>query len=514
MPRYTYERLSYEDNSFLVMETPTMPMHVGATQIFRSGPLATAEGGIDVASIRRLTESVLHRVPRYRQKLAWIPGEDQAVWVDDAHFSLEYHMRHTSLPRPGTEAQLKQLAARVIERPLDRSRPLWETWVVEGLEGGRFAMINKLHHCMIDGVTGVDLSQILQSPVPRDEIGEPQRFIPRPLPSPAELRRDARRRLLTLPLRWLATLIEFGRTSDDALGEAGERLRALRGLLGWLVYGASETPLNGRLGPHRVFDWLTLSLEEVKSIRRALDCKVNDVVLTVVTGAVRDFMIRRQARPEDVDFRVSTPVNVRREGDRRRMGSRVSTWVVPLPLAEPDPVQQLRAIHETTRAARESHQELGTELVLSVLDGLPFAPSASITSRPVNTIVTNVPGPQFPLYLLGAEMLECFPQPPLLANMGLSIGLLSYNGRMCFGFNGDSDRVPDLGDFLRLMGRSFERLASAAGVVSSGVGTHVRPAPAPLPKPEEEDAPGRGPLGPRRMEPVRHRASAATQAEP
>jgi WS/DGAT/MGAT family acyltransferase len=484
MPHYTYERLSYEDNGFLVMETPTNPMHVTGIQIFRAGPLATNEGGIDMDSIRGLTESVLHRIPRYRQKLAWIPGENHAVWVDDPHFRLDYHMRHTSLPRPGTEGQLRRLAARIMEQPLDRSRPLWETWVVEGLEGERFAMISKIHHCMIDGAAGVDISQILQSPSPEREIGVAPRFIPRPHPSPDDLRSATRQRLATLPFRWMRNLVAFAREHDKPLAELSARVRATRDLLGWQLVRPSETPINGRVGPHRIVDWLTIPLQDVKAVRRALDCKVNDIVLTLVTNAIRDFMIRRQVRPEDLDFRVSAPVNVRRDEDSGRLGNRVSTWVVPLPLGEPDPLAQLAAIRETTLALKDSQQALGTEVVMSILDGLAIHPPASMASRSINTIVTNVPGPPFPLYLLGAEMLECYPQVPLLENMGMTLGVLSYNGRMCFGFIADYDRVPDLADFSSLMQRSFDRLAAAAGIAPQPVEETAR---VPTPKPPEPE---------------------------
>jgi diacylglycerol O-acyltransferase len=461
---YTYDRLSYEDNGLLLMEGATRPMHVTGTQIFRAGPLATEDGGIDVGSIRRLTASVLHRIPRYRQKLTWIPGENHAVWVDDPHFNLDYHMRHTRLPRPGTERQLKYLVSRIVEQPLDRSRPLWEMWIVEGLEGDRFALVNKIHHCMIDGIAGVSIAQILQSPSPQREIGSTPRFIPRPHPSDDELRRDARMRRLALPFRWLRDVISFARSHDQPLTEIARRLRAIRELLGWQVVRPSDTPLNGPVGPHRVSDWVTLPLADIKAVRKALDCTVNDVVMTGVTGAIRDFMIRRQVRPERLDFRVSAPVNMRGEQDRGRLGNRVSTWVVPLPLGEPDPLRQLAALRETTAALKDSHQALGAEVVLSILEGLSFTPPASVSSRAINTIVTNVPGPQFPLYLLGAEMLECFPQAPLLENMGLTICVLSYNGLMCFGFIADLDRVPDLDDFVALLQRSFERLSGVAGV--------------------------------------------------
>jgi WS/DGAT/MGAT family acyltransferase len=497
---YTFDRLSYEDNGLLAMETATRPMHVTGTQIFRAGPLATEDGGIDVGSIRRLTESVLHRIPRYRQKLAWIPRENHAVWVDDPHFNLDYHMRHTCLPRPGTEGQLKHLVARVVEQPLDRSRPLWEMWIVEGLEWDRFAVINKIHHCMIDGAAGVDISQILQSPSPEREIGTAPRFIPRPHPSDDELRRDSRVRQLALPFRWLGDLISFARDNDQPLAEFTRRLRAIGELLGWQVVRPSDTPVNGPVGPHRVSDWMTLPLAGIKAVRRALDCTVNDVVMTAVTGAIRDFMIRRQVRPEELDFRVSTPVNVRRDEDRGRLGNRVSTWVVPLPLGEPDPLRQLAALRETTLALKDSHQALGAEVVLSILDGLSFHPPASVASRAINTVVTNVPGPQFPLYLLGAEMLECFPQAPLLENMGLTIGVLSYNGLMCFGFNADFDRVPDLADFVALLQRSFERLSAAAGVEPIRPVAPVRVRPR---KRRQEPAPA-APVEPAREQPIRH----------
>ncbi|MBW2385565.1 MAG: wax ester/triacylglycerol synthase family O-acyltransferase, partial [Deltaproteobacteria bacterium] len=190
MSRYQYERLSVQDNDFLVWETPALPMHGAGTNIFEAGCLRNEHGGIDFEAIKRLTESVLHLIPRYRQKLVWIPGEDHAVWVDDDHFNLDYHFRHTSLPRPGTDEQLRLLTARLMEHPLDRSRPLWETWVVEGLERDRFATVNKFHHCMIDGASGVNLFQLLLSRTPDRETREVRRFIPRPTPSPRDLRND------------------------------------------------------------------------------------------------------------------------------------------------------------------------------------------------------------------------------------------------------------------------------------------------------------------------------------
>src|SRR5262245_1546989 len=231
MARYSWERLSAQDNSFLLFETDHLPMHVASTQIFELGPLEPAEGGVDYAEIKRFIASVLHRIPRYRQVLRPIPLEGTPVWIDDAHFELDYHVRHTSLPRPGSDAQLRQLAARVMAQRLDRARPLWEIWVVEGLAGGRFALINKTHHCMIDGASGVDLGQILQSPTPERVIHEAPRFIPRPAPTDGELLRDALRRRLGMPLRAASGLRAFRRETQDLWSELGVRARALRDML-------------------------------------------------------------------------------------------------------------------------------------------------------------------------------------------------------------------------------------------------------------------------------------------
>jgi diacylglycerol O-acyltransferase len=460
---YRYERLSAQDNGFLRWEKPNLPMHGGATQIFRAGPLATPEGGIDFETLKRGLESILHLIPRYRQKLAWLPAEKHAVWVDDPHFSLDYHMRHTALPRPGSDAQLKQLAARIMERPVDLGRPPWEIWVVEGLRDGRFAAIAKMHHCMVDGVGGVDLASRLMSTTPAEEIHieSPPRFVPRALPSRVELLRDEGSRLLGLPLRAARGLLDFVRGSDDPVGEVAGRLRAIAEMARYKLEPVSETPLNGPVGPHRIFDWLQVPLDEIKAVRKQLGCSVNDVVLGIVTGAVREFLIRRQSPPDGLVFRVATPVSVRREEDTGRMGNRVSTWVLELPLAEPDPRRQIALIHEKTRELKASQQASVVELLEAVHEWIPIDVQALSTGTQ-NMFVTNVPGPQVPFYMLGAELLEIYVHPPLIENLGLVVGVMSYNGRVCWGLVADYDRVPDVADFAALLRRSFERIVAAA----------------------------------------------------
>jgi WS/DGAT/MGAT family acyltransferase len=468
MPRYSYERLSAQDNSFLLFETRNVHMHVASTLVFESGPLRTRDGGVDIQAVKRSFEAVLHKVPRYRQRLDFVPIEGRAVWVDDQHFSLDYHIRHTALPKPGDEAQLKKLSSRVMAQQLDRKRPLWETWVVEGLEGGdRFALISKIHHCMIDGASGVDLAQIQFSTDPEHRpTKQPPRFMPRPAPSRGELMRDEAMRWATLPLRALRGAREFSAASEDVRGELLVRARALVDAFG-MASGASETPLNGVLGPHRVFDWLRVPIAEMKAMRKALGCTINDVVLTIVTGAVREYLIYRGVRPEGLEFRVGAPVSTRSESERGRLGNRVSSWILSLPIAEPDPRVQLESIHEETKRLKESRQALGVEMMMQVVEYTPsnlLTLGARAISGPINTIVTNVPGPQFPLYFSGAKLLGLYPQVPLMENLGLGIALASYNGTVHWGFNADPDIVPDLDAFLVRVRGAYDNVARAAGV--------------------------------------------------
>jgi len=473
MEHYNYERLSAQDNDFLQWESPALPMHGSGLQIFEAGPLARGDGGIDFAAVQRAFASVLHRVPRYRQKLAWVPGEDRAVWIDDPHFRIDYHIRHIALPRPGSDEQLKRLAADIMERPLDRGRPLWENWLVEGLEGGRFGLINKTHHCMIDGASGMALMQTLFSRTPDYEPVEPPRYVPRPAPTAFELQRDTWRRRLALPSRLAVAAGRMLRERKDLSSEVAAQARALVEMARFKLIPASDTPLNGPIGPHRVFDWLELPLDAVRAVRRKCGCSLNDVVLSAVTGAVRRFLIGRQLRPEHLDFRVSTPVNVRRQGDDGRLGNQVSSWIVRLPLDRNDPVEQLRAIHEKTAALKESNQASAVELVNRLHEFVPFD-IQGLSRGTQNLLVTNVPGPQFPLYLLGARMLSLFAQPPLIDNIGLAISALSYDGKIGFGFTSDLDRVPDLDDFVRDLAASFDALREAAlGPAGPGVRASV-----------------------------------------
>jgi len=469
MPKAYSDRLSAQDNSFLLMESPNCHMHVSSTLIYEATELRTEGGGIDFDRIMRATESYLHLIPRYRQKLHFIPLENHAVWVDDRHFSLDYHVRHTSLPKPGNEEQLKKLSARIMAQPLDRKRPLWETWVVEGLENDRFAMITKIHHCMIDGSSGVDIAQIMMSTDASTTISEAPTFVPRPAPSNADLLRDEVLRRASLPLQILKGINAFVAETEDLATEVTARARILWQTLGQGLR-ASETPMNGPPSPHRKFDWYEMPLEDVKAIRRGLGCSVNDVVLTIVTGAIREFLQMRGARPEDLEFKISSPVSVRREEEKGKLGNRVSSWILSLPIDEEDPKRQLERIHATTQDLKKTNQALGVEMIMKAAELAPsslLSLGAQSISGPINSIVTNVPGPQVPLYLQGAKLLSLYPQVPLLGEMGLGIALMSYDGKLCWGFNANPEVIPDLADFVTFIRDAVDRVAAVAQVTLS-----------------------------------------------
>ena len=465
MSQCAYERLSFLDNSFLIMEGPNTPMHVAGTATYEVGSLRTPEGGIDIDRIRGYVNSRLHLIPRYRQRLAFIPIENHPVWIDDAYFNIHYHVRHAALPRPGDERQLKRLAARIMAQHLDRSKPLWEMWVVEGLEGGdRFAVISKIHHCMVDGMSSVDLLNVLLRPDPVDSFEPAPDWLPRPEPTSFDLLRDAAYRYAALPFELGRNLQDVTRQARDPRSDLRARLRAVRDTLGASLRPPSSTPLNQPIGPHRRFDWLAMDLARVKDVKNVVGGTLNDVVLATVAGAVRRFLKRRRVHPEHLDFRVMAPVSVRAAEERGKLGNRVSAWMVPMPLDERDPRRRLERIRETTAALKDSKQALGAEVLTAVGEWTPstlLSLGAQLATRrlPFNLVVTNVPGPQVPLYLLGARMLDNYGLVPLADNLCLGIVLFSYAGKLCWGFTADWDLIPDLHDFVLDVERSFRELA-------------------------------------------------------
>ena len=481
MSRYAYDHLTFLDNSFLIMEGPNSPMHIAGTATFSGGSLFSAEGGLDIDRIRDYVASRLHLIPRYRQRLATLPLQGRPIWIDDAHFNIHYHVRHTALPRPGDDRQLKRLAARIMAQHLDRSKPLWEIWFVEGLEGGdRFAMISKIHHCMVDGVSSVDLLNVLLQLEPSDAVHAAPDWLPRPGPGLFDLAGEAVERAASWPSALGGGVQQAVRDVQDPRSDLRARLRAFRDMFGTSMRTVSATPLNRPIGPHRRFDWHRMPLAEVKAVKNALGGTLNDVVLATVSGAIRRFLERHRVNVEALDFRVMAPVSVRAGDERGTLGNRVSAWMVPLPLADRDPRDALARIRETTEQLKESKGALGAEVLSEVGEWTPST-LLSLASRmltralPFNLVVTNVPGPQLPLYLLSARMLDNYGLIPLTDYLCLGIVLFSYDGQLCWGFTCEWDLVPDLHDFVLDVEAAFLDLKVAAGLAAA-------PAPAPARK--------------------------------
>jgi len=460
-----YERLTALDASFLAIEDENCPMHVGAVAIFGPGPLVQPEGGFDIERFTKFVESVL--APRYRQRLAGMPLTGDPVWVDDARFNLHYHVRHLSLPHPGDERLLKRLAGHVMSLPLDRSKPLWELWVVEGLPNGRFAVITKTHHCMVDGVGTSDLMTASMQTHPDASVSEPKPWKPRPAPGRLAMAAGELRRRAGMGFSALGSAAGVVAHPLRAVSAVREGVAGLGEIVEAGLHRVSATPFNIEIGPHRRFDWLRYELDDVKEVKNRLGATVNDVVLANVTGALRSFLIQRGEDISDLDFRAMVPVNIRSEDESGQLGNRVATVAVPLPLAEPDPRRRLAQVVAAMGKVKASRQVGGMEMMEEISEwGLTrlFTQFARLTaiSRPFNVVVTNVPGPQIEAYLLGSPLREAYPLVPLFKNQALGIALFSYHGGLFWGVNADWDALPDLHLLVEALALDFRELEKAA----------------------------------------------------
>src|SRR4051794_12383533 len=458
------DRLSAVDASFLAQERANSHMHIGAVLLLE-GPAPAYDDFL--THIR----SRLHLVPRYRHKLAFPPLETgRPIWIDDPSFNLEYHVRHTALPAPGTEAQLRALAARVHSQRLDRAKPLWELWLVQGLEDNRFALISKTHHALVDGVSGLDLMTVLfdLSPVPQalPHEGEPWRAAGEP--SSVALAARGVKGLLKLPLELAGDALTAATHPASSLDQVKEVLEGI-GEVAWAgLNPAPETPLNVPIGPHRRLAFVRNDLADFKLVKDALGGTVNDVVLSVVAGGLRTWLRARGVRTEGLELRALVPVSVRTKDAQGDLGNRIVVLRGPLPVYVEAPVARLRVVRQAMDGLKESKQAVGAAAITNLEALAPptilaQASRLQFSTRLFNLLVTNVPGPQFPLYVLGRELEDLFPVAFLPENQSLAVAVMSYNGRMDFGLLGDYDAMPDLealGDALK---ESLEELVEAAG---------------------------------------------------
>ncbi len=436
------------DASFLHQEGPTSHMHVGGLTLVEGPPP-------DMEAFLEQIRKRLHLVPRYRQKIAHTALDSgRPVWIDDPSFNLEYHVRHTALPTPGEWDQLCALTSRIFSQQLDRSKPMWEMWLIEGLSDDRFALISKTHHSLIDGISGVDLATMLfdMSPGP-PPIKHPSRpWSPRKEPGTAELLAAGLKGAVRAGYELAEGALDALTHPDRALARAREMAEGIGEIVWAGLNPAPETPLNVEIGPHRRYVGIEKQLEDFKLVKNAFGGTVNDVVLSVVAGALRAFLISRGVRTEGVELRALVPVSVRAEDEHQQLGNRIVAMRGPLPVYIADPIQRLRFVSHAMDGLKESKQALGAEVIAGVQNFAPptllaQASRLNFSTRLFNLIVTNVPGPQFPLYVLGREMLAAFPVAFLPEHHALAIAIMSYNGQMNFGLLGDFDALPDI-DFI------------------------------------------------------------------
>ncbi len=446
------DRLSPLDASFLYLEEPTTAMHVGSVGVFDPGP-----GGFDHEDLVALLAQRIAYVPRYRQRVRSVPGRlANPVWVDDEHFDLTYHVRRSALPRPGSREQLADLVARVQSRPLDRSRPLWEVYLVEGLADGRLAIITKTHQAMVDGVAAVDIGQVVLDPSPTPPAAPPGTWRPAPEPSPLELVAGAVGDALRRP----SEVVDTVRTGvDDVRTTAGRVVSGVLAVARSAARSAPPSPLNATIGAQRRFAMVDAELDDLRAVRKAHGGTVNDAVLAVVAGGLRAWLMTRgEPLAGAAVARALVPVSVQHDaggdgdgGAPAPLGARVRSQLVDLPVGEASPVMRLHQVAYQLRAHHESGQAVGAEALAGIagfapptLHSLGARLANTLSKRLFNLVVTNVPGPQVPLYADGARMLAAYPVVPLAKGQALAVGLTSYDGGVYFGLNADRDTMPDL----------------------------------------------------------------------
>lgn len=462
------ERLSSADAAFLAVEDPHTPMHVGAIMVFRK-----PRSGFDYQRLVRLIEQRISLVPRYRQKIVQVPcGMSAPRWVDDEKFDVSFHVRRSALPKPGDEQALTELAGRLMSRRLDRERPLWEIYLVEGLSGNRFAMITKSHCALVDSTVGMEIGEVLldRSRIPRAEV--PAEWVPAREPSRLDLLMEVAREAVTTPL----TIVDNTRTTLGNLRQAGDRMkeaaRAIGGATRWVLDPAESSPLNVPLTGQRRIALTDHSLDDLRTIKTAADCSVNDVLLAVVTGALRSWMASRgEVVQRDLVLRALVPMSVRSLEEDAAFGStdRVLSMAVDLPVGEETANVRLGRIAYATSAHRRTRRAVPADVLASLgwfapstMHSLGARVTRDITDRGANLVITNAPGPQQPVYFAGAQLVAVYPVLPLWHKQALAMGVTSYDGRVYFGLNADRDGMVDLEVLASMIDDSIAELLTAA----------------------------------------------------
>jgi diacylglycerol O-acyltransferase len=502
-------QLTSLDAQFLAMETPRVYGHVGGFAVH--DPTTAPGGQLTREDICRLIGERIHLLPPFRWKLATVPlGLDHPYWIEDEDFDLDFHVRETAVPPPGGARQLGEQIARITSRQLDRSRPLWELYLVHGLEGGKVGILTKIHHSAVDGMSGAEILSILLDSSPEGrEVPPPEAGYGERAPSQYEM---LGRGLLGIPrypvraLRALPTVLPgLGDVPGIGVVPGAERLSRLasrakglpRGSLDGGVLNESRTAraprtrFNSRISPHRRFAFGSLSLAKVKAIKNELGITVNDVVMAVCATALREWMLERDELPKD-PLVAMIPVSVRSEEERGSFGNRVSTMIVPLPTNEENPRTRLMLVHDSMRVAKDRHNALPANLMQDATQFIPPAlmsrasrvvmELAEVARPALNVVISNVPGPREPLYLAGAELVANYPVSVIMDGVGLNITVLSYRDHIDFGIVADREQLDDAWPLMRKLSEALDETEDAicgAGKVASPITDPAPSAPAP-----------------------------------
>ena len=470
------DRLSALDASFLYMDQPTTPMHVGSVSIFRK-----PRSGFDYDGLVDLISSRIGLVPRYRQKIREVPGRmARPVWIDDVDFDVTYHVRRSALPSPGTDRALNDLVARLMSRPLDHTRPLWEMYLVDGLAGGRVALVTKTHQAMVDGVASIDIGQVVLDDTASGRRTPDDDWVARREPTSWRLVYDAVGEAVARPGNAVEAARDAVRDAADTVTKVADVAGGLFSAVRAAVRPAPVSPLNVPISTQRRFATARTDLEHYRAVRRAHGGTINDVVLAVVSGALRNWLLSRGATVSPTTtMRAMVPLSVRGDAETTGsiagaglLGNQIASFLVDLPVGEPNPVLRMHHVAHAMREHKESGQSVGANALVRVggfapptLHALGARAANGFARRLFNLVVSNVPGPQHALYAAGAKLLEMYPVVPLAKGQSLAVGLTSYDGGVFYGFNADRDAMSDVDELGELV---TEALAELVATVPKG----------------------------------------------